>query len=146
VHPPILQLPAVTDHGNADQLKENEPKRLALYKMTAALIRAYADIANELEEAGYSQAEIKMIQEETRHFEGVRDEVKKHSGDAVDLKMYEPAMRRLIDAYIRADESEIISAFDEMSLVQLLGWVRICPWMDQVSDAAALSISPAAWK
>ena len=42
------------------------------------------------------------------------------SGDYIDLKMYEPAMRHLIDTYIRADESEKISAFDDMSLVQLI--------------------------
>jgi type I restriction enzyme R subunit len=34
--------------------------------------------------------------------------------------MYEPAMRHLIDAYIRAEESEVISAFDDMSLIQLI--------------------------
>jgi type I restriction enzyme R subunit len=34
--------------------------------------------------------------------------------------MYEPAMRHLIDTYIRAEESEIVSAFDDMSLVQLI--------------------------
>ncbi len=35
--------------------------------------------------------------------------MKKHSGDGIDLKMYEPAMRHLIDAYIRAEESEQVS-------------------------------------
>jgi type I restriction enzyme R subunit len=34
--------------------------------------------------------------------------------------MYEPAMRHLIDTYIRAEESEKISAFDKMSLVQMI--------------------------
>ena len=42
------------ESGNAEQLKENEPKRLALYKHVAALVRAYANLANEMEEAGYS--------------------------------------------------------------------------------------------
>jgi hypothetical protein len=87
------------DHGNVEQLKENEPKRLSLYKLTASLIRAYADLANEMEEAGYGPAEIETIKTEVKHFESIRDEVKKHSGDAIDLKMYEPAMRHLIDAY-----------------------------------------------
>jgi type I restriction enzyme R subunit len=32
--------------------------------------------------------------------------------------MYEPAMRHLIDAYIRAEDSEKISAFDDLSLVE----------------------------
>ncbi|MFW9594714.1 MAG: type I restriction endonuclease subunit R, partial [Macromonas sp.] len=42
------------DSGNAAQLKDNEPKRLQLYKHVAALIRAFAAIANELEAAGYT--------------------------------------------------------------------------------------------
>lgn len=42
------------------------------------------------------------------------------SGDYIDLKMYEPAMRHLIDTYIRAEESEKISAFDDMTLIQML--------------------------
>src|SRR5437899_7810480 len=34
--------------------------------------------------------------------------------------MYEPAMRHLIDTYIRAEESEKVSEFDDLSLVQLI--------------------------
>lgn len=108
------------DSGNAAQLKENEPKRLALYKFTAGLIRAYANVANEMEQAGYTPAEIDAIKAEIDHFEKVRNEVKLASGDYIDLKMYEPAMRHLIDTYIRAEESEKISAFDDMSLIQLI--------------------------
>ena len=47
------------ESGNADQLKINEPKRLALYRMVAALLRAYANLANEMELAGYSADEAK---------------------------------------------------------------------------------------
>ena len=109
-----------TESGDAAQLKANEPNRLALYKLTAALLRAYANVANELEEAGYAPAEITKLQEEVDHFEKARSEVKLASGDYIDLKMYEPAMRHLIDTYIRAEESEKISAFDDLSLVQLI--------------------------
>lgn len=109
-----------TDAGNAAQLKENEPKRLSLYKLAASLLRSYANLANELDQAGYSAAEIEALKTEVEHYERVRTEVKIASGDYVDLKMYEPAMRHLIDTYIRAEESEKISAFDDMSLVQLV--------------------------
>jgi type I restriction enzyme R subunit len=71
-------------------------------------------------EAGYSDAEITVIKSEVDHFEKVRSEVKLASGDYIDLKIYEPAMRHLIDTYIRADDSELISAFDDMSLIQLI--------------------------
>ncbi|HXT37298.1 MAG TPA: HsdR family type I site-specific deoxyribonuclease, partial [Chloroflexota bacterium] len=108
------------DSGNAAQLKANEGKRLALYQFTAAFLRAYADLANELAEAGYGPAQIAALKAEADHYARVRDEVKLASGDAIDLKMYEPAMRHLIDTYIRAEESEKISAFDDRSLIQLI--------------------------
>ncbi len=108
------------DSGNAEQLTANEPTRLALYKYVAAYVRAFANLANELAEAGYSPAEIETLKAEVGHYEKVRNEVKLASGDYIDLKMYEPAMRHLIDTYIRADESQRISAFDTLSLVQLI--------------------------
>ena len=108
------------ESGNAGQLKDNEPKRLKLYKFVAALLRAYAGIASELAEAGYKPDEIETIKGEVDYYSKVRDEVKLASGDYIDLKAYEPAMRHLIDTYIRAEESEKISAFDDMSLIQLI--------------------------
>jgi len=110
----------VKDSGNTEQLKDNEPKRLKLYKFVAALMRAYAGIANELAEAGYTPEQIEIIKAEVAYYSKVRDEVKINSGDYIDLKLYEPAMRHLIDTYIRAEESEKISAFDDISLVQLI--------------------------
>lgn len=118
--PAYLRFFCAQDTADKAALKENEPKRLALYKLAASLLRAYADIASEMEKAGYSEAEVATIKDEIDHFEKVRNEVKLASGDYIDLKMYEPAMRHLIDTYIRAEESELISAFDDMSLIQLI--------------------------
>ncbi len=105
---------------NAEQLKGNEPKRVALYKLATSYLRAYANLANEMREAGYSEAEAAKIRSEVTHYEGVREEVKLASGDYVDMKMFEPAMRHLLDTYIRAEESEKVSAFDDLSLVQMI--------------------------
>jgi type I restriction enzyme R subunit len=108
------------DTANKDALKENEPNRLTLYKLVAALVRAYANVANEMEEAGYTPQEVETIKAEVTHYEKVREEIKLASGDYIDLKMFEPAMRHLIDTYIKAEESEKVSAFDDVSLVQLI--------------------------
>jgi type I restriction enzyme R subunit len=108
------------DSGNAEQLKDNEPNRLSLYHHVAALVRAYANLAPEMAEAGFDAEEAANIKNEVDHYEKVRTEVKLASGDYIDLKMYEPAMRHLIDTYIRAEESEKISAFDDMPLVDLI--------------------------
>ncbi len=115
-----LRFFCAADSGNAEELKDNEPKRVALYKLVAALLRAYANLANEMAEAGYSRAESAEIMAEVDHYEKVREEVKLASGDYVDMKVYEPAMRHLLDTYIRAEESEKISAFDNLTLIELI--------------------------
>jgi type I restriction enzyme R subunit len=103
-----------------EQLKECEGKRLALYKMAAAYLRSYSNLANDMEPAGFDSQEAAAISAEVDHYIKVREEVKRASGDYIDLKLYEPAMRHLIDAYIRAEDSRKISAFDDLSLVQII--------------------------
>ncbi|MCB9137029.1 MAG: hypothetical protein H6642_01625 [Caldilineaceae bacterium] len=73
-----------------------------------------------MREAGYTQTEIDLIRDEVDRAEKLRRTVKLRSGDYVDMKVYEPAMRHLLDMYIRAEESEKISAFDNLGLVDLL--------------------------
>ena len=118
--PAYLRYFSSKESGNAAQLKANESQRLSLYKLTAALVRAYANIADEMAEAGYTETQAEAIKMQVTFYENLRNEVKLHSGDAIDLKQYEPAMRRLIDTYIRAEGSEKVSAFDDLSLVQLI--------------------------
>ena len=105
---------------NPYSLKENENKRVELYKSVGKLLRAYADIANEMNDAGYSKKQSEDIAKEVTHYEQVRTEVRLASGDHIDLKKYEPAMRALMDRYISADESEKLTSFDDKSLVELL--------------------------
>jgi len=71
-------------------------------------------------DAGFTAEGAKQIECDVRHFEQAKMEVKLASGDYIDLKKYEPAMRTLIDRYISADESEKLSAFDDMTLVDLI--------------------------
>ncbi len=74
-----------------------------------------------MREAGYTEAEAAEIRREVDALrERPRMEVKLASGDYVDMKMFEPAMRHLLDTYIRAEESEKVSAFDDLSLVQMI--------------------------
>lgn len=109
-----------SDLVDPEKRKENEARRLALYRAVATLLRAYAAIAAEMKKAGYAAAEAEAIRREVERFEKLRGTIKLASGDYIDLKAYEPAMRHLIDAYIRAEDSEKLSAFDDLSLVQLI--------------------------
>ena len=103
-----------------DGLKASEPRRPKLYKLVPDLLRAYAAVAGEMAEAGYSASAAATIKGEVARFEALHAEVKAASGDAIDLKLYDPAMRHLIDTYIRAAESERLTAFEDLTLVQLL--------------------------
>ncbi len=118
--PAYLHYFCAQDTIDKDALKENEPKRVALYKLVASLVRAYANLANEMIEAGYTEQEFQEIKQEVTHFTKVREEVRLASGDYVDMKQYEPAMRHLLDTYIRADESEVVSSFEDLGLVELI--------------------------
>lgn len=108
------------EQGNAEQLKANEPKRVELYKAVAAVTRAYANLANDMTTAGYSAAQAEEIQSEIAHYVNVRAEVKLGAGEDVDFKQYEAGMRFLLDTYIHAGASEVVSNFEDTGLIDLI--------------------------
>ncbi|GAM75659.1 type I restriction-modification system [Vibrio ishigakensis] len=105
---------------NEDERSEKEALRLTLYQAVAKLIRSYTNLANEMEQAGYTAKEAQSIKQEVAYFEKVRDEVKLSSGDLLEMKRFEPAMRQLLDMYIRADDSETLMDFEEFGLIDLV--------------------------
>lgn len=78
------------------------------------------EIADELEQAGYSASDIVRIKQLLDHYLNVRDIVRRASGETLDLKAYEADMRHLIDTYIEADEPRKISPFDDIGLLELI--------------------------
>jgi len=86
----------------------------------AALVRAFANIADELEAAGYSEPDIGRIKHALDRYLKLREIIRNASGETLDLKTYEADMRHLIDTYIEASEPRKISPFDGMSLLDLI--------------------------
>lgn len=108
------------DVENPYAIKENEVKRVKLYRSVSHLLRIYADLANDMEKAGYTAEQAQAISREVWLYEQLRQEIKLASGDFIDLKKYESAMRILIDRYVSAGGSERLTAFDDMTLVDLI--------------------------
>ncbi len=104
----------------AEQLKETEVRRTALYKAAVALIRAYANIVAEMDEAGYSAAEQDEVQKQVNFYLKLREEIRMASGETLDMKAYEADMRHLIDNYIQAEDPRQISPFGDLSLIELI--------------------------
>lgn len=103
-----------------EELKATEPQRNTLYKKIVSLIRAYANISEEMEDAGYNEKEQAEIKKEVDFYLKLREEIKQASGEKLDTKEYEADMRHLIDTYIQADEPETISPFADMPLLDII--------------------------
>jgi type I restriction enzyme R subunit len=104
----------------ADDLKTHEPQRVAFYKGVVALLRAYANVADEMAAAGYSEQDAKSIKTKLDQYLAIREIVRKASGETLDLKPFEADMRHLIDTYIEASEPRKISPFDGIGLLDLI--------------------------
>ncbi len=105
---------------NEEDLKATEYKRMALYKAIVEYVRAYANIKADFEIAGFSDADVKRFTEKLDFYLDLRETVRIASGETIDLKAYEADMRFLIDTYIRAEESAVISPFEDVSLLALM--------------------------
>jgi type I restriction enzyme, R subunit len=108
------------DTSIPDDVLDTSERRVLLYKLVGGLVRAYADLAGELEDAQYTAAEAHQIAAEVKRFDKLKDEVMIHSGDYLDFKQYEADMRHLLDTYVRADESRVITTLQDMTLLDLL--------------------------
>jgi len=105
---------------NPDDLKIREARRNALYKAIVSLIRAYANIASEMMQAGYSEVETQTIKTKLDNYLRLREIVRRASGETLDIKPYEADIRFLIDNYIQADPSNRIDQFENKSLLDLI--------------------------
>ncbi|MFN0033358.1 MAG: type I restriction endonuclease subunit R [Flavobacteriales bacterium] len=108
-----------------EELKATEVRRTALYKAAVSLIRAYANIAADLVDAGYTPHEIAEIERLLSFYINLRNEIKRASGETIDLKTYEADMRHLIDNYIQAEDPRAISPFADMPLLDIIAAVGI---------------------
>jgi type I restriction enzyme, R subunit len=99
--------------------------RAAFYKACAALVRAFSNIADDLDMAGYSATEVDEIKRLISDYVKLRDMIRNTSGETLDLKSYEADMRHLIDTYIEAKEPRKISPFDDMPLLEIIATLGI---------------------
>ena len=108
------------DAANPHALHETESVRISFYKAVAVYVRAFAGIAQDLIEAGYSDVEAVAIKKEVEFYTEVRSAIKKHSGEELDIKPYEADMRHLLNTYVQADPAKDLGKLSEMSLTGLI--------------------------
>jgi type I restriction enzyme R subunit len=94
--------------------------REKLYKLVNRLIRAYSEIKGDMDDAGYTSAEKTEIDKKVDFYTSLKETIGNTSGDFIDLKSYEADMRRLIDTYIKAEDSRKIGEFDDFTLLDFV--------------------------
>ena len=106
------------DSGEDD---EAAGRRNLLYVLTAALSRSFAACCDRLvSHYGYGDAQVDGLRTEISDFNRVKEMIRLVSCDYIDLKPYEADMRYILDTYIRAHDSTVVSELGNMSLVELL--------------------------
>lgn len=108
------------DANDPEALLQSEPLRISFYKSAAAFLRAYAAVAQNLEDAGYSAAAVATLEREIAFYSDMRTAIKKHSGEELDIKPYEADMRHLINTYIQADPADGLGNLSSLSLTELI--------------------------
>jgi type I restriction enzyme R subunit len=108
------------DAADANALNETEALRVSFYKAVALFVRAFAAIAQELSDAGYSDAEVAGLRKEVEFHVEIRAAIKRHSGEELDIKPYEADMRHLINTYIQAEPAKELGQLGELSLTELI--------------------------
>lgn len=102
------------------QLDDNAEKRSKLYKYVRRYLNCYANLANSLEDMGYSEAERKEYAECAKKYDALKREIELRSNDHIDMRRYEPDMRQVLDLYVKAEDSEVIAKLDDTSFLDIL--------------------------
>lgn len=102
------------------QLDDNTEKRSKLYKYVRRYLNCYANLANSLEDMGYSEAERKEYAECAKKYDALKREIELRSNDHIDMRRYEPDMRQVLDLYVKAEDSEVIAKLDDTSFLDIV--------------------------
>ena len=107
--------------GENSENDESIARRDILYALTASLTRSFASCCDKLvSNYGYSETQVDKLRKNISGYNKIKEMIKLASCDYIDLKPYEADMRYILDTYIRADDSTIVSELGNMSLVELL--------------------------
>lgn len=108
------------DASKPEALNETDALRTTFYKTVASFVRTYAELANDLADAGYTEPEAGKITKEVEFYTDLRNAIKKYSGEELDIKPYEADMRHLLNTYVQADAAQQLGDLNSLSLTELI--------------------------
>lgn len=121
--------------GEDGEDDEKTGRRDILYSLTASLSRSFANCCDRLVvDYGYSEDDVNHLRSEVSGYNKIKEMIKLASCDYIDLKPYEVDMRYILDTYIRAEDTRVVSELGNMSVVELLLQGKTTTPVDLVKD------------
>ena len=121
--------------GEDSENDEKTARRDTLYALTASLSRSFANCCDRLvADYGYSEDDVNHLRGEISGYNKIKEMIKLASCDYIDLKPYEVDMRYILDTYIRAEDTRVVSELGNMSIVELLLQGKTTTPVDLVKD------------
>ena len=121
--------------GEDSEDEEKTARRDTLYVLTASLSRSFANCCDRLvADYGYSEDDVNHLRGEISGYNKIKEMIKLASCDYIDLKPYEVDMRYILDTYIRAEDTRVVSELGNMSIVELLLQGKTTTPVDLVKD------------
>jgi len=120
------------------QLDANAEKRSKLYKLVRRFLNCYANLANSLQDMGYSEAEREAYVHLAQQYDALKQEIELRSNDHIDLRQYEPDMRQVLDLFVKARDSEVMAKLDDTSFLDIVaakGTLYIEDLPDELKDS-----------
>nr|WP_080243625.1 type I restriction endonuclease subunit R [Helicobacter pylori] len=115
-------------------LEKNAQKRRLFYQLVGAFLRMFVEL-NNLEKPIHSKEETQPIKQEAEFYRHLQKVVGLSSGDSVDLKSYNEDMRRILDAYIKTTDSEVLFQIEDQGLCEVLAQMDINDFNKALSQA-----------
>ncbi|WP_390465322.1 type I restriction endonuclease subunit R [Helicobacter pylori] len=115
-------------------LEKNAQKRRLFYQLVGAFLRMFVEL-NNLEKPIYSKEEMQTIKQEAEFYRHLQKVIGLSSGDSVDLKSYSEDMRRILDAYIKATDSETLIKIEDQGLCEVLAQMNVNDFNKVLSQA-----------
>lgn len=107
-----------------NDLEKNAQKRRLFYQLVGAFLRMFVEL-NNLEKPIYSKEETQQIKQEAEFYRHLQKVIGLSSGDSVDLKSYSEEMRRILDAYIKTTDSEVLFQIEDQGLCEVLAQMNV---------------------
>ncbi len=117
-----------------NDLEKNAQKRRLFYQLVGAFLRMFVEL-NNLEKPIYSKEEMQTIKQEAEFYRHLQKVIGLSSGDSVDLKSYSEDMRRILDAYIKATDSETLIKIEDQGLCEVLAQMNVNDFNKVLSQA-----------